>query len=159
QQTALLGLNHYDFMTWLIKTKLHDWQPVWVNDSSERIVVVLGGATSERQVSRQSGVFAGLCLQSRGYDIQFVLMVRDNSFTPIGLFLALQHEIEEIESLIAHPVELENVRMISHKIAIDAFGEVKDTKTLDVGSSVEFSTLLRESPGFIFDALHGGAGE
>ena len=125
----------------------------------ERIHVILGGATSERQVSRQSGIFAGLCLMARGRDVRFVLLDRAGRYTEIGLFLALHHDVEEIEGLVADGSRRAAIRALARVIGGELGRcEADALRHLGVGPTSDLEPAVRAAD-FVFLALHGGSGE
>jgi D-alanine--D-alanine ligase len=163
-QTSMVGLAHADLICDLVNRAARRGGREELHLSSRhagrgRIQVLLGGPTSERQVSRQSGTFVGLCLQARGYDVSFVLMDVSCRFTEIGLFYALHHDVEEITALIAAPLERSAGRRLATEIA-EELGlppEQSDRHTF-VGPTTVLEPAVRAAD-FVFLALHGGPGE
>jgi D-alanine-D-alanine ligase len=62
---------------------------------NRRVGVLMGGLSSERQVSLQSGQAAAAALQARGYDVHHVFVDRD-------LDLVLRHEAIEVAFVALH---------------------------------------------------------
>ncbi|MFT7464873.1 MAG: D-alanine-D-alanine ligase-like ATP-grasp enzyme, partial [Pseudohongiellaceae bacterium] len=182
-QTAMVGASHGEIVAYLIELgcgrRLRDGardlsveaavQPSSQQTSSEvetgagnskpRLHLLFGGATSERQVSRQSGIFAGLCLASRGYDVHFVFMDRAQQFTEVGLFQALHHDVEEIEQLIADKDGHATLHAEARRVAADLPGLCSDpVRHLAVGATCDLPTAVAHAD-LVFSTLHGGVGE
>jgi D-alanine--D-alanine ligase len=164
QQAAMVGLDHRSLIFGLIAVALGDRVSVVVPSSSTvapgtRVHVVLGGPTSERQVSRQSGCFVGLSLVACGYDVRFVLMDLQCRFTEIGLFYVLHHDVEEIQRLIGDPVLRDRIRSLALRIVAD-FAVPADVvdRHLSVGQTSDLGAAVEDAE-FVFLALHGGPGE
>jgi len=174
-QTSLVGWSHADLIRHLIGLvhpgpRLGPSEPTASPTTSpaapaletarrRTIAVLFGGATSERQVSRQSGVFCGLALLSRGHRVRFVAMDTRSRFTPIGLFLALHHDVEEIEELVREPARRARIerlaRTIGRELGID---EARATRELAVGATTDLAAAVADVD-FVFLGLHGGSGE
>lgn len=124
-----------------------------------RVSVLLGGATSERQVSRQSGIFVGLSLMARGFDVRFVLMDSSSRFTEIGLFYALHHDVEEIVELVANPARRRAIEDVARVVGAELGRAPSETLAhLGVGPTSDLARAVAASD-FCFLALHGGVGE
>jgi len=109
QQAAMIGMDHRRLIMGLLRVALGGSDVTGADGTatttgSRRIHVVLGGPTSERQVSRQSGCFVGLSLVASGDDVRFYLMDLQSRYTEIGLFYVLHHDVEEIQALVGDPV-------------------------------------------------------
>ncbi len=163
-QTAMAGISHAELIETLINTAARRGGREELHLSSVgaergRLHVLLGGPTSERQVSRQSGIFVGLCLQALGFDVSFHLMDVSCQFTEIGLFYALHHDVEEIAARINTPGEQEAGRRLARAVAAELGLEpaMCDRHTY-VGPTTELEPAVREAD-FVFLALHGGPGE
>jgi len=163
-QTSLAGISHAELIEILIGRALERVGRERLHLASAkgdrgRVTVLLGGPTSERQVSRQSGIFVGLCLQAAGYDTSFVLFDISCRFTPIGLFYALHHDVEEIAACIAAPAEQRQARALARRVAAELGlpPERADRHTF-VGATTELAPAVRGAD-FVFLALHGGPGE
>jgi D-alanine-D-alanine ligase len=168
-QTALVGVGHAELVHGLLERAArrggHSALPrEGATEGGRRIHVLLGGPTSERQVSRQSGIFVGLALLARGHDVRFVFMDRGGRFTEIGLFLALHHDVEEIEEAIASPARRAEALSVGAAIEAELAGSEFDRRPPGsrdprlVGPTVELGEAVRGAD-FVFLALHGGPGE
>lgn|GEM_PF-851209 len=177
-QTAMVGASHADIVAYLIQLacgrRLSERPAATAHrragsgtPSSQRtpghdkprLHLLFGGATSERQVSRQSGIFAGLCLSSQGFDVRFVFMDRAQRFTEVGLFQALHHDVEEIEQLIADQAGHETLAAEAQRVAPGLPGLCDDpTRHLAVGPTQELAQAVAAAD-VVFSTLHGGVGE
>ena len=168
-QTALVGVGHADLVHGLLERAARRAAAPGLRGRApaaggRRIHVLLGGTTSERQVSRQSGIFVGLALEAVGHDVHFHFMDRGGSFTEVGLFLALHHDVEEIEEAIASPGRREAALAVGESIEAELAGsefdrggpEGRDPRFL--GPTGSLAEAVSEAD-FVFLALHGGAGE
>ncbi len=163
-QTALAGLGHGELVGHLVRrAAARAGVPVALRAGSarphrERVHVLFGGPTSERQVSRQSGIFVGLVLASAGYDLRFVFMDRSARFTEVGLFVALHHDVHEIQALIDDPERRMAVELAARPLGRALGTEGGVARHLRVGPTTELAPAV-EHADFVFLALHGGPGE
>ncbi|MFT7670747.1 MAG: D-alanine--D-alanine ligase [Planctomycetota bacterium] len=165
-QTSMAGIGHEQLIRLLLARAADRagivLSKLEVEEAHEtRVHVLFGGPTSERQVSRQSGIFVGLGLMARGYDVRFVFMDRSSRFTEVGLFYALHHDVEEIASLIEAPERREEIAKFGEALAKE-LGAGLETESrmrnLHVGKTCALPTAVAEAD-FVFLALHGGPGE
>jgi len=164
QQAAMVGIDHRRLIMGLLRAALGaaDVTAQAAVDRSEgarRIHVVLGGTTSERQVSRQSGCFVGLSLLASGSDVRFTLMDMRSRYTDIGLFYVLHHDVEEIQALVDDPLRRSTIEAVSRSIRAEfamTGGSADDALT--VGNPTALAESVA-SADFVFLALHGGPGE
>lgn len=169
QQASLCGLDHAGLIEHLLLRALPaEGRPgvgqLFAQRSllgrGQRLTVIFGGATSERQVSRQSGVFVGLCLASMGYEVAFALLDRQGNFTPVGLFAALQHEVESIEALLEGSSESRQQRLALGREHAERLG--LDPNSVDrlvlLGQPGDLMSAVG-SANAVFLGLHGGIGE
>ncbi len=157
-QTAMIGIDHGALIDRLTarRARANVSTPA-APTAPTRVHVLLGGPTSERQVSRQSGVFVGLCLAARGYDVRFVLMDLRCRFTEIGLFYALHHDVEEITQLVQNPAQRQTIRELARSIGAE-LSLSEPLRHLDVGPTVGLAEAVADAD-FVFLGLHGGPGE
>lgn len=166
-QAAFAGLTHADLMGRLIRRGLTRAgrgdlaRSMHIDTPSHRargqVHVLLGGPTSERQVSRQSGTFAGLCLEAAGFDVAFLLMDRATRVAPIGRFAVLHHEVEQIAALVDGAERQALDLPFAQQIAAE-LGSSKREISLACGPWQDLEAAAGETP-FVFLALHGGPGE
>ena len=164
QQAAMIGMDHRRLIMGLLRVALGGSDVTGADGTatttgSRRIHVVLGGPTSERQVSRQSGCFVGLSLVASGDDVRFYLMDLQSRYTEIGLFYVLHHDVEEIQALVGDPVRRATIEAVSRDVR-DGFAmdPAAADRTLAVGHPSSLAESVAESD-FVFLALHGGPGE
>lgn len=159
-QTSMVGLSHRELILRLVERALgRELSRGNGASTGERVHLLFGGATSERDVSRQSGVFAGLCLLAAGHDVRFVLMDTAQRFTEVGLFYALHHEVDEIAALIDDVGRREETAALGHAIAreLDLAPAGVDAR-LHVGPTTDLPAAVADAD-VVFLALHGGPGE
>ena len=123
------------------------------------IHVVLGGPTSERQVSRQSGCFVGLSLLASGNDVRFHLMDLQSRYTEIGLFYVLHHDVEEIQALVTDPGRRATIEAVGRAVRSEfAMADGPADAALAMGHPTSLAAAVDDAD-FVFLALHGGPGE
>lgn len=165
-QTSLAGLGHGELIAHLLDRAAaraeRSLPPIGVMQrSAERVHVLFGGPTSERQVSRQSGIFVGLALMARGFDVRFHFMDQACQFTEVGLFYALHHDVEEISELVAAPERRTQIDEVGRRIARQLQASSKDDGQAGnrfVGPTTDLPQAVAQAD-FVFLALHGGPGE
>lgn len=164
QQAAMVGLDHRRLIMGLLRAALGE-PDVTADDAvatvegARRIHVVLGGPTSERQVSRQSGCFVGLSLLASGSDVRFYLMDLQSRYVEIGLFYVLHHDVEEIHALVGDPLRRATIESVGATVRADfAIGEAAARTALRLGHTVPLEGVAVGAD-FVFLALHGGQGE
>ena len=163
QQAAMVGLDHQRLIRRLLAAACdvevdRDRSDV-PRSGSRRVHVVLGGTTSERQVSRQTGCFVGLSLLASGTDVHFHLMDLQSRYAEIGLFYVLHHDVEEIQALVSDPVRRAAIDRVARTVRgeLGLIGE-PGADPLAVGSPTSLAVMADDAD-FIFLALHGGPGE
>ena len=164
QQAAMVGIDHRHLILGLLGAATSG-TPVTASvadpstEGARRIRVVLGGTTSERQVSRQSGCFVGLSLLATGGDVRFFLMDLQSRYTEIGLFYVLHHDVEEIQALVGDPVRRATIEAVGAAVRADlGIGGAAAAQALRVGRTVPLGGVAQDAD-FVFLALHGGPGE
>ena len=164
QQAAMIGIDHRRLIFGLLRAALGQG-PVTADDAvgttvgARRIHVVLGGPTSERQVSRQSGCFVGLSLLASGSDVRFYLMDLQSRYTEIGLFYVLHHDVEEIQALVGDPGRRATIESVGAAVRADiGMGDGPARAALRTGGTVPIEGVA-DGADFVFLALHGGPGE
>ena len=164
QQAALVGIDHRHLILGLLGAATSGTPvtaPVATSTAggARRIHVVLGGPTSERQVSRQSGCFVGLSLLATGGDVRFFLMDLRSRYTEIGLFYVLHHDVEEIQALVGDPVRRATIEAVGAAVRADlGTGDEAAARALRMGRTVAIDGVADDAD-FVFLALHGGPGE
>jgi D-alanine--D-alanine ligase len=164
QQSAMVGIDHRHLITGLLRAALGAADVTAGADGclaagARRIHVVLGGPTSERQVSRQSGCFVGLSLLASGNDVRFHLMDLQSRYTEIGLFYVLHHDVEEIQNLVTDPVRRSRIEEVSSAVRAEfGFSDGAADVALAVGNPQSLAAAVSAAD-FVFLAIHGGSGE
>lgn len=164
-QAAVAGLDHSHLIRRLLRGVCPDFpQTVARTERVVRTAVLLGGPTSERHVSRQSGFFVGLCLAAAGHQVDYVLLDRHQRCRRIGLFWALHHDVDEIEEMLADPVARAEAQAMGARLRAELGTGDRGASFLDAGAAVGFDDLFGSEPAggaapFVFVALHGGPGE
>ncbi len=164
QQAAMVGIDHRRLIMGLlaVATGADDVTAGGAAaeaDGGRRIHVVLGGPTSERQVSRQSGCFVGLSLLASGNDVRFHLMDLQSRYTEIGLFYVLHHDVEEIQALVTDPGRRATIEAVSRAVRSEfAMADGPADAALAMGHPTSLAAAVDDAD-FVFLALHGGPGE
>ena len=164
-QTSMCGISHADLIEHLVARaarrggRQRPARLLSEPDPDRRVHVLFGGPTSERQVSRQSGIFIGLSLLSRGYDVRFVLMDLGCRFTEVGLFHALHHDVEEIQALVESPGRRREIEAQAQLIGAElGLSPRERVRHLHVGPTTDLEQAVSAAD-FVFLGLHGGPGE
>ena len=167
QQVTLFGMNHTDASMNLINRvaqkggiQIDYEQQIALPENAEELVVIGGGTSSERNVSRMSwmNVIQKInCLNK--YKVHSVFQDEKGEYWLVPYFIALQHTIEEIHTILAQPEYYKT----AYKKAAQL---LQDTQSnLPINASLNFSpkkiTLeqVKSISNFVFIALHGGDGE
>ena len=164
QQAAMVGIDHRRLIFGLLRAargqgSVTSDDAAAATEGARRIHVVLGGPTSERQVSRQSGCFVGLSLLASGSDVRFYLMDLQSRYTEIGLFYVLHHDVEEIQALAGDPGRRATIETVGAAVRTDlGMGDGPARSALRMGGSVPLEGVA-DGADFVFLALHGGPGE
>lgn len=169
QQAALFGLNHSDVFSLLIaRTAAREGRLIDFNDAIKnqqtaplRVAVVGGGATSERHVSRMSwfNVTQKLAVLAC-YDIHTIYLDASGQFWRVPRFVALQHTVDEIETLLAEVDRYQGAIPLIEALRGNHFaGYGGDVRTLNFAPHrIELDSFPSHFD-FVFLALHGGIGE
>jgi len=172
QQGSKIGFTHNQMINYILKNsakrqKISFPETKKENNSKKRINVLLGGVTSERQVSLMSGSNVWLkLLNSKIYKpYPYLITQKDGEFKVLELSydLVLNHTVEEIIYHHAYlkDEEYENnlIKEIRKNLGIlneNTFLKKtsKDYITLD-----EFIENSKKQDAYVFLGLHGGFGE
>ena len=161
QQAAILGLSHTQLLDYVINKKVEaiDQEA----EGKEKIPVIFGGPTAERQVSVISGTNAYMKLKSSDkYQPVPLFLTPENKIFRIPHFLCLHHTAEEIAEKIEllHDIEfLKSINGWQEKI-LSQLGITEDQGSEPLFAP-EYLTLkkIADKYGFLFLGLHGGEGE
>ena len=167
QQCAQIGMSHRDALRYIIKTVADkngiDFNHIQSNDQTtkERMPVLFGGNTAERQVSLMSGTNVWLKLRdSEKYEPQPYFLDAKKNVWELPYEIALYHTTEEIESLCANAPKRED-QLKEYR------NEIREKLDLNNSCSSISSYLPKkhsldqfiDSTSKLFIALHGGFGE
>lgn len=169
-QAAQAGLSHRDALRLLLARACHrhgiavpvaEWQAGEPPAGRQRVVVLFGGATAERQVSVLSGTNVWLkLLHSERFEPVPVLLDAEGAAWELTYPVALRHTVEEIAAACAEdPVVRPEALRLADDVA-SRLGLAPWQRTLgdQRPRRRELEEVLAERP-FVFVALHGGHGE
>jgi D-alanine--D-alanine ligase len=161
QQAALFGLSHSQLLDFIINKKLYTKSTT--NRKREKIPVLFGGNTAEREVSIISGTNVWMKLKSsRKYEPIPLFMSFEKKIFRVPQFLCLHHTVEEIE---------EKIRLFSRADFIKSLEQKQKEIFSHLGINVKNVAEKLFKPEeisldnipkkykFLFIGLHGGEGE
>lgn len=173
QQAAAVNLRHRDLLELILqnackRNNIQYYKAVDNIGSKKRINLLLGGITSERQVSLMSGtnVWLKLLNSEYYYPVPYILFSENGDFavSEIPYVAALKHTTEEIyeylygrsDEYISYTEELRNI--IINRLGLTEVGGVRmaDTRKMTLD---EFISITKEQNAEVFIGLHGGFGE
>lgn len=167
---AQLGMSHADILRFVVRTAARRVGIEWAGRSQvvagaaparQRVAVLFGGATAERQVSVLSGTNVWLkLLGSRRYLPVPYLLDPDGSVWQLSYSAALRHSVEEIVESCRDAQRLDDVRGKLASAVLQRLGLSGD----DLSSPVVPPARLTmdeflDQHDLVFIALHGGKGE
>jgi D-alanine--D-alanine ligase len=171
QQAARLGFSHSDLLEYILRNSCARYRIAYNphnrnNSKKQRINVLLGGLTSERQVSVLSGTNTWLKLlnSSNYYPVPYILTSKDDDYCiyEISYAIALNHTTEEICDQIINTGFSDftaNLKKdIIAKLEADNIARCKSVVPKSI-SLEEFLMLTKKQDADIFICLHGGFGE
>lgn len=170
QQGAKIGFTHKKILEYILNSSCERQNIVFPKElqgnqlnNKKRVNVLLGGITSERQVSLMSGSNVWLkLLNSDIYEPHpYLLTMKDNEFKVLELSydIILNHTVEEIiyQNQVRTQKDIELISQIQDKLGMDK------KISLDVNSEYvslnEFIDNSKIQDAYVFLALHGGFGE
>jgi D-alanine--D-alanine ligase len=174
QQAARIGFSHSDLLEYILRNSCARYgiafnPAVTNNTDKQRVNILLGGLTSERQVSVLSGTNTWLKLlnSSKYYPVPYLLTSEndkpnDYCIYEIPYAIALNHTTEEIHAQIKNSGFTDFTLTLKKTItaALEAENIARcrpvDSKAL---SLEDFLTLTKQQDADIFICLHGGFGE
>ena len=171
QQAARIGFSHSDLLEYILRNsctryKINFNPAAADNAGKQRVNVLLGGLTSERQVSVLSGTNTWLKLLNspRYYPVPYILTSENNEYCiyEIPYAIALNHTTEEIHSQIKNPGFSDFTLALKKNIITSLKAEnIARCKPVDSkGISFEdFLTMTKQQGADVFICLHGGFGE
>jgi len=171
QQAAKIGFSHRDLLEYILRNACARYRisfnPSAVSHAGkQRVNVLLGGLTSERQVSVLSGTNTWLKLlnSSKYYPVPYILTSENNDYCvyEIPYAIALNHTTEEILAQIKNSGFSDFTHTLKNNIknALEAENIARCAPVEPKGISLDdFLSLTKQQEADIFICLHGGFGE
>jgi D-alanine-D-alanine ligase-like ATP-grasp enzyme len=171
QQAARIDFSHSDLLEYILRNACArygiDFNPICAdNAKKQRVNILLGGLTSERQVSVLSGTNTWLKLlnSSKYYPVPYILTSEKNEYCiyEIPYAVALNHTSEEIHAQINNSGFSDFTLALKKQIiaALEAENIARYLPVEPKGLSLEnFLTMTKQQNADIFICLHGGFGE
>jgi D-alanine--D-alanine ligase len=171
RQSAVAGMSHGAVLLYILAAACRRYgipftprlQPR--EGTRQKVAVIFGGRTAERQVSLMSGTNAWLKLRaSARFYPQPYLLDAHLDLWKLPYAYTLNHTVEEVyENCIEGPASKEKTRTLVNAIR-QRLSRFLDDTTLEVAeaSRQSFDEFLREAKAhntFVFLGLHGGEGE
>lgn len=175
QQAAKAGFRHRDLLEYIIQNACKRYNIPFSaennkNINKKRLNVIMGGTTSERQVSIMSGTNAWLKLSNSDKFLPFpyILFCEEDKIDEymvceIPYAAALSHTTEEILGQIKASEKTKNLTTalrtkILSDLAAASFARCPEASPLKM-TLPEFISFSKEEDADIFIGLHGGFGE
>ncbi len=164
QQGAKVGFTHRSILEYILENSCRRQNlkfPGFHLENKKRVNVLLGGTTSERQVSLMSGSNVWLkLLNSKLYEPHPYLLTSQNNelkVLPLSYDIILNHTVEEIiyQHSMKKTYELEKTLV---SIVREDLG-LEDETSGDYISLEEFIENSKSQNAYVFLGLHGGLGE
>ena len=167
QQAAKCGFSHRQLLEYILSSACErQWLkfPITTKEEKEkkRVNVLMGGWTSERQVSLMSGTNVWLKLnQSNKYNpVPYLLhkKSKDIYVSELPYALCLNHTVEEILYQLELNENFDYIKEIREKLGLD----MKDACLPNKEKAMTLEDFLKESKkenAYVFLGLHGGFGE
>ena len=174
RQSAVLGLNHKDFLQYVIFNSLVR-NTVFSNkelnnlkknsikkNKKKKVAVIFGGQTAEKQISLLSGTNVWIKLKSsKNYSPNPILLDQKLNYWLLPHYYCLHHTVEEIEYLIKKidQKELEKLIRKIKKLRKNLNLNQDDySEPLFLPKKLNLSNIAKNHD-FTFLGLHGGIGE
>ncbi len=168
-QSSRIGMSHQDVLRYILKSACRRHKIDFPKEKAsevkskpkERINVLFGGKTAERQVSVMSGTNVWLKLRkSEKYEPNPYLLDMDHQVWELPYALTLNHTVEEIAASCKSAKQDEEklnklIRRVVYKLGI---GEGDLSEKWFFPKKTSLSEFIKQSE-FIFIGLHGGIGE
>jgi D-alanine--D-alanine ligase len=171
QQASRIGFSHRDLLEYILRNACIRYgiafSPLYKDNSGkQRINVLLGGLTSERQVSVLSGTNTWLKLLNspKYYPVPYILSSKEDQYCiyEIPYAIALNHTTEEICDQIIMPCFTDRTlclkKDIVFKLEAENMARCQSVESICL-SLDEFLALTKHQDADIFICLHGGFGE
>lgn len=169
QQAARIGLSHTDLIQYILQNALlRTGSPKQLKRKSEKaekqkpVFVLMGGITSERQVSLLSGTNVWLkLLQSPHYSPEPFLLSSEETVWQLPYAFTLHHTTEEmVEHCQKAPLLLERALPLANEIRLQlGLSRIERLPSPTSMHLKEWLKLAQKTGAFVFNALHGGLGE
>jgi D-alanine--D-alanine ligase len=171
QQAARIGFSHSDLLEYILRNACTRYgitfNPAAAdNTGKQRVNILLGGLTSERQVSVLSGTNTWLKLlnSSKYYPVPYILTSEKDEYCiyEIPYAFALNHTTEEIHSQIKNSgfsgftLALKKNIVAALEAENTARRQLVESKCISIE---DFLTMTKQQDADIFICLHGGFGE
>lgn len=165
QQASRIGMSHSELLGYIIENALkragnrnHLSRIKPLNQTKKAIYILMGGSTSERQVSLMSGTNVWLkLLHSDKFDPIPFLWDTSRSIWQLPYSHALHHTVEEMtENCRATPEILPQVNAIRANLALSPLSHLQTPRKMNLKA---WMLEAKEKNAFAFLALHGGKGE
>ncbi len=167
QQASRIGMTHADTLRFVVSRACERYGIKFPSAKAttkltrKPVPILLGGKTSERQVSLMSGTNVWLKLRgSKKYEPQPYLLDLQGAVWKLPYAFCLNHTVEEIVENCEHAEQAhERLGYLEQKVKMRlalSSEEVSEINTLP--TKLTMSEFLKVAP-FVFIALHGGEGE
>jgi D-alanine--D-alanine ligase len=169
QQAARAGLSHLEMIQYILENALKRSQssykltylPIKM-ENAQKVFVLMGGVSSERQVSLMSGTNVWMKLKhSPQHEPILFLLDEEERVWQLPYAFALNHTIEEMRE---HCQEAEEVIRKSLPMVVEIRERLGLSPLLLVEKPIklsleQFIQRAKQDEAFVFIALHGGRGE
>lgn len=171
QQTSRVGFSHRDLLRFIVKNAARRYgleipkMEEIAKKSKKPVNILLGGETSERQVSLMSGTNAWLKLKrSRFYDPKPFLLDIKGQVWELPYALTLNHTVEEVLENCERAEEGEKrLRSLEEKVRLRlALKENETSEMFFIPKKMSLEKFIGKNVkqnAFILIGLHGGMGE
>lgn len=168
QQATMIGFTHITLLEYILRNACNREHIIFPENKNtviqkRRVHVLLGGITSERQVSLLSGtnVWMKLLHSKKYFPIPYILTkgveVNNWKVAEIPYPFALLHTTEEIINKIEHGIiDIDIVKTIRRQLGLKSKYISFETKWTTL---YEFLRMTKECNAYLFIGLHGGFGE
>ena len=167
QQASRIGMTHADTLRFVVSRACERYGiqfpvlKISAKAQKKPVPILLGGKTSERQVSLMSGTNVWLKLRgSKKYEPQPYLLDLQGTVWKLPYAFCLNHTVEEIVENCEHAEQAhERLGYLEQKVKIRlALSSEEATEVNILPIKLSVAEFLKGSP-FVFIALHGGEGE
>ena len=163
QQGARVGMTHRDMLAYIVNHACRRQKLEFPADitkkGDEKIRVLFGGNTAERQVSLMSGTNIWLKLrQSERYDPSPYLIDKTGQIWSLPYAFTLNHTVEEIHHHCQNADEIMTRLLPMARVIRDRLSLGGETDLESYPRKISLDEFL-EDKSFVFLGLHGGEGE